>query len=231
MDSGDRDNGHARVIGPDGLVTGSAAAQRLTPSEREVITVLLDSGRRMTEPEIAAELVRRGVVYASVSTRRALARLMNLGWCHSSKVKPRGYLLLAPSRTPTQSVPPPQETPVNLDPNAPISMAQAAKMIRGRGNRSVNVETLRRWANPRRGCYPAGPDGPQLLLKTVRISNELITRPVWVEAFEAERLRLGQREQLPPPPREPSSRRRAAENRLADEILDRMGIGKKDGEK
>jgi hypothetical protein len=103
-----------------------------------------------------------------------------------------------------------------------IGMAKAARLLRSRGGKAPNIETLRRWANPKKGCRPTGADGPKLFLRTVRIGNELLTMPEWVEHFEAERIRQGERQPLPPRP--PSNRRRAAESREADRIFAAAGM-------
>jgi len=77
-----------------------------------------------------------------------------------------------------------------VDLDALIGMT-AARLMRGRGGRAPSVETVRRWAGPKRGCYPQGRQGPQLVLMTIRMNGELLTLPEWVEAFEEARFRLG----------------------------------------
>lgn len=75
-----------------------------------------------------------------------------------------------------------------------ISMSEAAELMRGRGGRKLNVETVRRWANPKRGCRPLGNEGPVLLLQTARVNGYLVTTREWVLDFESERVRLGMRQ-------------------------------------
>lgn len=103
-----------------------------------------------------------------------------------------------------------------------LSLTEASKMLRGRGGKPAAIETIRRWANPNKGCRPAGKDGPVLILHTVRVNGELLTRREWVEAFEAERLRLGDRQPTGPVSRTPA--KRAAGHRRAEKLLDEMGV-------
>lgn len=90
-----------RLLSADLVVTVAVVprrtrgAVRLTPCERDVIAVLQRATRRLTEPEVAGELARYGLRYASVTIRRALAHLVHLGYCDSCKRAPRGYLLLS----------------------------------------------------------------------------------------------------------------------------------------
>lgn len=112
---------------------------------------------------------------------------------------------------------------VEVDLSRAIGLAAAAKLMRGRGGKPPSVESVRRWANPKRGCRPRGKDGPQVLLMTIRVSNELVTLPEWVQAFEAKRAQLGLRGAQPAAP-PVSDRTRQAENRRADEVLARAGI-------
>lgn len=80
-----------------------------------------------------------------------------------------------------------------FDPKTAIGLVAATKLVRGRKGKAVAVETLRRWSNPRKGCRPQGPDGPALILRTVKLNGECLTTAAWVEEFEAERARLGAR--------------------------------------
>ncbi len=63
--------------------------------------------------------------------------------------------------------------------------------LKGRGNRKLNLETLRRWANSKRGYRPAGKNGPVLVLPTLLRGGEHLTLPEWVEWFlrEADHIR------------------------------------------
>jgi hypothetical protein len=76
-----------------------------------------------------------------------------------------------------------------------IGLSEAARLVRGRGGRPACVETLRRWANPKRGCRPAGKCGPKLVLKTHKLNNEILTLPQWVREFEQDRAADGERGQ------------------------------------
>lgn len=106
-----------------------------------------------------------------------------------------------------------------------MGLAAARKLMRGRGGRPPAVQTVRRWANPARGCYPAGKGGPRVVLQTRKVSGEVLTTAAWVEAFERERAVLGAREAPRELPRARSDRRRIRDLRLADEGLDAAGVG------
>lgn len=113
--------------------------------------------------------------------------------------------------------------PPPIDLKRAIGMAAAARLMRGR-NGPPNVSTVRRWANPKCGCWPQGKDGPHLLLQTVKYNGEVLTTAEWVEEFERQRLRLGVRARYPgAAPR--SSKRRAAAVRRAEARLDRDKVG------
>jgi hypothetical protein len=111
-----------------------------------------------------------------------------------------------------------------FDLNDAIGLVEAAKLVRGRGGRRVCVDTLRRWASERRGCYPLGKAGPKVVLRTVRVNGELLTTRAWVEEFERERAGAG-RLQGGGPSVQPPRERRAAQKRheQAERDLDRMG--------
>lgn len=102
-----------------------------------------------------------------------------------------------------------------------IELTQAAKLMRGRGGRAPSIETLRRWANHKRGCRPLGELGPTIFLRVARVNGYLVTTAEWVQEFERQRLALGTREIPLPTP----SRTQRASVRRANEILDRAGIG------
>lgn len=102
-----------------------------------------------------------------------------------------------------------------------IDLNQARRLIRGRRGHG-NVETVRRWANPARGCRPRGPQGPVLVLPALKISGEWRTMPEWVEAFERKRQELGRQVATPPAAR-PARSREAAHHR-AEAALDRAGV-------
>lgn len=103
-----------------------------------------------------------------------------------------------------------------------ISLAIARTRMRGRGGKLPAIQTVRRWANPKRGCRPAGEHGPLIVLRTVKFSGEILTMPEWVAEFEAERVRLGTREN-PPLPRTSKERRRADE--AAERRLNNARVG------
>lgn len=83
-----------------------------------------------------------------------------------------------------------------------ITLTEAVKLLRGRYNRPVSIDTARRWASRKKGCRPAGKDGPVLHLAVWKINGELRTTRAAVEEFERQRLRLGARviEQQQPAP-------------------------------
>jgi hypothetical protein len=108
-----------------------------------------------------------------------------------------------------------------IDLGQAIGLAEAARLMRGRGGKAPSVETVRRWANPKRGCWPQGKEGPQLILLTARVNGELLTTEAWVKAFEDRRLQLGMRQPPAPQGRPPS--RRAAAHRRAEERLREAG--------
>lgn len=104
-----------------------------------------------------------------------------------------------------------------------VSLTEAAKLMCGKGGKHPSVETLRRWANPERGCRPSGPDGDRIVLPTVRLGGELLTMPAWVEWFEQMRVRLGARTVIKPElPQTPGQRLRAQAQATAR--LDREGV-------
>src|SRR5438132_6781778 len=70
-----------------------------------------------------------------------------------------------------------------------VSLTQATKLMKGRKGH-LHREVVLRWANPRRGYRPAGPDGPVLILPIVKIDGLKLTMPEWVLAFEAMRRQL-----------------------------------------
>jgi hypothetical protein len=112
------------------------------------------------------------------------------------------------------------DTEATFDAARQLSLTEAAKLLRGRGGKAPSVDTLRRWANPNRGCRVGE---LQLLLPTVRVGGEVLTMPEWVQAFAKMRARLGVRKVLPPVAR--PARQRAAAQRRATERLKAAGIG------
>lgn len=82
-----------------------------------------------------------------------------------------------------------------IDPARALTLREVRERyhFKGRGNRPINLHTLRRWANPKRGFRPAGLDGPTLLLPALLRGNELITMPEWVDWFVKESNRIRDR--------------------------------------
>jgi hypothetical protein len=80
-----------------------------------------------------------------------------------------------------------------LDPDRRLTLRQVRDQfkLKGRGGHPINLETLRRWASPKRGFRPAGPSGPAIVLPTVLAHGEHLTMPEWVQWFldESDRLR------------------------------------------
>ena len=107
-----------------------------------------------------------------------------------------------------------------FDVSQAIGLAEAAKYMRGRGGKKPSVETVRRWCSLTKGCSVGG---KVLILHAVRVNGELLTMPGWVEAFEAERIRMGDRQPQAPLCRTPRQReagmRRARERLTADGIV------------
>lgn len=63
-----------------------------------------------------------------------------------------------------------------------LDMTGARALLRGRYG-SAALEVVRRYANPRRGCRPMGPDGPMIVLPAVKSGGRLRTMRQWCEAF------------------------------------------------
>src|SRR5438034_6956519 len=70
-----------------------------------------------------------------------------------------------------------------------VTLTHATKLMKGRKGH-LHREIVLRWANPRRGYRPAGPDGPVLLLPLVKVDGLRLTMPEWILAFEDMRKRL-----------------------------------------
>lgn len=115
--------------------------------------------------------------------------------------------------------------PETFDLARAIDMIDAAKLVRGRGGRRINVQTVRRFANPKRGCKPLGSDGPWLVLPTVWHSGSRLTMPEWVAVFEAARIAAGRgaiRSRTPGR----TGRQETAAQRRAKAELERQGFGR-----
>lgn len=118
----------------------------------------------------------------------------------------------------------------SYDDSRSLSIHEAAAMMRGQceGGRAC-PEVVARYANPRRGYRPHGPEGPVLVLPAIRLGGrrgQLRTMPEWVKAFERERVRLGvelaRREQGEKP--RPKRSFEGAQRR-AGKVLDAAGVG------
>ncbi len=91
----------------------------------------------------------------------------------------------------------PIDSEANLTPSQQARLRGIAKFcerIRGRNGRPVNVCTLRKWCDPRRGYRSRS--GVIVILRTVRVSGNLLCLEEWVEDFERARVRAGAREPL-----------------------------------
>jgi hypothetical protein len=61
--------------------------------------------------------------------------------------------------------------------------------LKGRGSRPLNLETLRRWANPKRGFRPVR-GGAIVIFPALLRHGEHLTMPDWADWFFAECDRL-----------------------------------------
>src|SRR5581483_2545307 len=86
--------------------------------------------------------------------------------------------------------------PATFDRQRALTLTQAAKLMKGRKGH-IHREVILRWANPRRGYRPFGPDGPTLILPVVRVEGMRLTMAAWVLAFEAARKTLLAQEDVP----------------------------------
>lgn len=119
---------------------------------------------------------------------------------------------------------------IEFDFSKAIGLVDATKLMRGKGGRAPAVETVRRWANARKGCHPAGPKGPRIVLPTRKVNGEVLVMPQWVEEFETRRAALGeqrgQEDAKPEPivyPMQSSKQARRA-HEAAERRLDAAGI-------
>lgn len=110
-----------------------------------------------------------------------------------------------------------------------INLTEAAKRLRSRGGRPPNVGTVRRWANKRKGYKPAGYEGEPIVLRTLRVGQDLLTFPEWVEEFARAQVAAGLAAQAPLPPAGRPVRSREAAHRRAEAELDRAGVGTRKG--
>lgn len=89
-----------------------------------------------------------------------------------------------------------------------------------------SIKTIRNWIDPGKG-YTFTRASRVVVLKTIRIGHDRFTLPEWIEAFEADRIRLGL--ELAELPAAKKSRKRTAttartDRRHAKAKLDRAGI-------
>lgn len=103
-----------------------------------------------------------------------------------------------------------------------LGLREARKLIRGRGGKPANLESVRLWVTEAHGCRPFGDNGPKLILRATKINGEWRTMPGWIAAFERERAEAGQRASQVMPERSPRSRHAA--HRRAEEALKKMGV-------
>ncbi len=76
------------------------------------------------------------------------------------------------------------EVSVAFDPARALSIGQARQRMRGRAGRHPHAETVRRYMT--RGATIPG--GHRVKLKSVKIGQERLTMPEWVDEFERQRL-------------------------------------------
>ena len=80
----------------------------------------------------------------------------------------------------------------NLDNSQALILRDVREHLgfRGPSGKRLTLQTLRRWANPKRGCQPVK-NGPIVLLPMLKWGSELITMADWIEWFleECQRLR------------------------------------------
>jgi hypothetical protein len=102
-----------------------------------------------------------------------------------------------------------------------IDLAQARLMIRGRKGPAA-LEVVRKYIT-----HGSRIGDQVVLLRAVKISGTFLTMPGWVAAFEAKRFELSERlGAVPPLPRATyTCRGRAADQKMAARVLDRLGIG------
>jgi hypothetical protein len=99
-----------------------------------------------------------------------------------------------------------------------ISLAEATGLIRGRGG-PASIRTLRKWSNPSQG-YRAH-NGSVIVLRTIKVSGDLVTLEEWCEEFERARVRAGKRQ---PGVQSRPRKQREAEQRRAKDWLDAHGV-------
>lgn len=103
---------------------------------------------------------------------------------------------------------------LDLDQTKALTLRDLRKQMRGRGGRQIALDTLRRWASPKRGYRPAGPEGEAVQLPTVHLHGEHMTMQTWIDWFnlECESVREAARKTIPlkAPPSESRSAKAAA---------------------
>lgn len=112
---------------------------------------------------------------------------------------------------------------VKFEPEQALSLRDAAALIRGRGGRPGNLCVLRRFANPKVGCRPAGASGPCIILPTTYYAGCRMLMKQWATAFEEARRRIGSGATLPQH-RQPTARQQSAAHQRAVEELQRRGV-------
>lgn len=74
---------------------------------------------------------------------------------------------------------------VGIDQSQLLTLRELRRVysLRGRGGRPIPIDTLRRWANPRRGYRPVGDAGEAVQFPTVFLHGEHVTTREWYEWF------------------------------------------------
>jgi hypothetical protein len=95
-----------------------------------------------------------------------------------------------------------------------IGVEEFRKMVPGRKGRPMTADTVREWCR-------VGYGETRLRPRHVRVGGHLRFMKSWVREFLAGRVAAGA---MPPPPKGPTERQRAASHRRAEKALDRMGV-------
>lgn len=99
-----------------------------------------------------------------------------------------------------------------------VTLAEAAKYLRGRNGKTVHITSIRKWASPSVGWK--APDGSRVVLKTIDLNAQLLTLPEWCEEFDLARARANDRARQAKPkgPARTSRQREAAAKRAMDQL-------------
>ena len=55
--------------------------------------------------------------------------------------------------------------------------------VKGPTGQRISLDSLRRWASPKKGCHPIGPSGPVVILPLLKVGGGLLAMPQWVSWF------------------------------------------------